>query len=86
MSTEMDTEKKEEKAPSNYTKLPDYAALTIKEVCALAGIGRSTFYNEVAAGRITPTKIGDRTLVLVQDLRDYMLSRRVPPAVTGEAA
>jgi excisionase family DNA binding protein len=38
-------------------------AYSVDEFCAAAAIGRTTFYREVAAGRIRVVKCGRRTLV-----------------------
>jgi len=39
------------------------AALTVAEFCQVVGIGKTTFYSEVRAGRIHPKKIGSKTIV-----------------------
>jgi len=87
MSNEKDTP---ELSEEGYSHLPDFAALTIPEVCKITKISRGTFYNEVARGNLVISKIGTRTLVLMSDLREYMqsrqLPRRVPRAVAGGAA
>lgn len=36
---------------------------TIREFCAAAGIGRTTVYNEINAGRLKIVKVGKRTLI-----------------------
>ena len=41
----------------------DRAAYTVNEFCAAHGIGRTTFYAELKAGRINVVKCGRRTLV-----------------------
>jgi excisionase family DNA binding protein len=43
------------------------AAFTIKQFCSSYGIGRSTFYEELKAGRLRARKAGGRTLVLAED-------------------
>lgn len=45
------------------TLSPQKAALTVAEFCRTCSIGRSSFYNLVAAGRIRIKKLGRRTLV-----------------------
>lgn len=44
------------------TQPPRYA-LSVTEFCAACSIGRSTFYEEVKAGRIRILKAGKRTLI-----------------------
>jgi excisionase family DNA binding protein len=43
----------------------------IPEACHLLGIGRTKFYAEVAAGRITIVKIGDKSLVPHRSIEAY---------------
>jgi excisionase family DNA binding protein len=47
------------------------AAYTVKEFCRMFSIGRSTFYNEVSAGRLSTRKIGSRTLILADDVASW---------------
>lgn len=42
-------------------------ALQIQEFCELYGVGKSTMYEEVKAGRLTVRKIGKRSLIAVDD-------------------
>jgi excisionase family DNA binding protein len=46
--------------------------LTIPECCRLAAIGRTKFYELVAAGEIPVRKIGRKTLVAASDLGDWV--------------
>lgn len=39
------------------------ALLSVKEFCHLAGIGRTTFYQQIQEGRIIAKKFGRRTLI-----------------------
>jgi hypothetical protein len=41
---------------------------TIAEACAATGIGRAKMYEEIGAGRVRTSKVGSRTLVLVNSL------------------
>jgi excisionase family DNA binding protein len=41
----------------------DRAAYTVNQFCAAHGIGRTTFYAELKAGRIRVVKCGRKTLV-----------------------
>lgn len=47
-------------------------ALSIPEAAAAIGVGRSTFYKMIASGEIPVIKIGNRTLVRVADLEDWV--------------
>lgn len=51
-------------------------ALTVRRFCELHAIGRTTFYEEVKAGRLRTRKVGARTLVLSEDAEDWR--RRLP--------
>jgi excisionase family DNA binding protein len=44
-------------------------SVRVKEACRLTGIGRSKFYELIAAGRIEIVKVGAITLVPVDSLR-----------------
>jgi excisionase family DNA binding protein len=58
-------------------------AYSISDAAARIGISRSTLYALISAGQIPIAKVGNRTLVLDQDLRDFLLRCR---AVAGEVA
>ena len=47
-------------------------AYTVEEALTLLSIGRNKFYAEAKAGRLKLRKSGRRTLVLAEDLRDYI--------------
>ena len=51
--------------------------MSVTDACRAIGIGKTTFYSLVAANRITPVKIGRRTLIPVSALQDL---------IRGEAA
>ena len=40
----------------------------------MAGIGRTTIYQAIAIGKLKARKCGKRTLVLRDDLRDFLSS------------
>ncbi len=52
--------------------LSERPTLTVNEVCAFIGIGRSTFYKAVAAGDLKLAKYGKRTLVKQQELKRFV--------------
>lgn len=47
-------------------------AVDVDEVQDLGGPGRTVVYAEIKAGRLKARKCGRRTLILVEDLRDYL--------------
>lgn len=64
--------------------LGDVMARKVDTFCERYGIGRSTFYKEVRAGRLKIRKIGRATVVLREDEDAWRLS--LPIANTMEAA
>lgn len=52
--------------PSRTSVVPK-ASESVDEFCARYGIGRTTFYAEVKAGRLRVVKLGRRTLVPVRE-------------------
>ena len=83
-------------------KGPAKRLLSVKEATFLYGIGRSKFYQEVAAGRIRLRKLGRRALVGSDDMEDWaaglstvnrkrgrrkkMAPRKTPRAAVAETA
>lgn len=47
-------------------------AYTVNETTKEIGIGRSKLYAEIKDGKITPRKIGKKTIFLAKDLEDYL--------------
>jgi excisionase family DNA binding protein len=41
----------------------EFNAFSIKEFCRRNGLGRTTVYSEIKAGRLRPKKVGRRTLI-----------------------
>lgn len=54
----------------------DKIAYRIKEAAIAAGLGRSTLYEEIAAGRLKSVKAAGRRLILKADLEDFLASCR----------
>jgi excisionase family DNA binding protein len=46
--------------------------LSIAEACTVAGIGRTKIYQAITDGNLKARKCGKRTLVLRDDLRDFL--------------
>lgn len=58
-------------------------ALTIPEAIAAGAPKRAKLYQEIRSGRLRARKNGRSTIILVQDLRDYLTSLPViQPAVS----
>ena len=54
------------------TQAAQRLAYSIAETCALTGIGRTTLYRYVGSGALPVVKIGNRTLVRHDDLRQFL--------------
>ena len=57
-------------------------AYSIAELPELVSLGRSHIYEEIRAGRLRTIKAGRRTLVLAQDLREWLLLLATDPRKT----
>ena len=55
-------------------------AVPIPEAARLSGCGRSTLYAEISKGSLKIRKVGRRTIVAMDDLRNWLASK------VGEAA
>lgn len=55
-------------------------AVPIPEAARLGGVGRSTIYAEIAKGNLKFRKVGRRTIIAMDDLREWLASK------IGEAA
>ena len=47
--------------------------LSIAEACTASGVGRSKLYEAIADGRLKARKLGKRTLILQDDLRQFLV-------------
>lgn len=56
-------------------------AFTVKDACRLSGLGRSTLYELVRAGEVKASKIGRRTLIDADSLRQAIARHRVPALI-----
>jgi excisionase family DNA binding protein len=48
--------------------------LTIHQACEFSGIGKTKLYEAINSGKLKARKAGKRTLILSDDLRDYLSS------------
>lgn len=55
---------------------PQTITVRIKEACRITGIGRSKFYELIAAGDIEIVKVGAMTLVPVAGLEKFIARRQ----------
>jgi excisionase family DNA binding protein len=58
-------------------------ALSLNEVAARTGLGRTTLYKAITAGELQARKIGKRTIVLNSDLETWISN--LPVAQIGKA-
>ncbi len=49
-------------------------AYDVNEAARVSGLGRSTVYEEIGAGRLVARKVGKRTLILAADLNEWLNS------------
>jgi excisionase family DNA binding protein len=56
--------------------MTEVLAYTLRQACTVSGIGRTTIYAEIKCGRLKARKIGRRTVILAEDLTDYL--RQLP--------
>lgn len=52
-------------------------AFTIADFARAASVGKTTIYNEIAAGRLVAAKIGAKTLIPADRGREWLRSREV---------
>ena len=57
-----------------YEVSPDKVFLSLTDVKKQLGVGRSTIYREIAAGRLRTCKLGSRTLIHKTDFDDNCAS------------
>ncbi|MER8993539.1 helix-turn-helix domain-containing protein [Mesorhizobium sp. M0678] len=66
------------------TPEPSKLAYTIEEAVAVSGVGRTSLYVAANEGRLPFRKNGKRTLILADDLRNFLAG--LPLASTSAAA
>jgi excisionase family DNA binding protein len=55
----------------------DRIAYQIDDACVASGVGRSTLYNAIKARELRILKVGNRTLIEPDELRRWLLTKRV---------
>lgn len=60
-------------------------AYTVDELVAATSIGRTKIYDEIKRKKLHPTKVGDRTLITVEEAQRWLASGRQTSAA-GSAA
>ena len=53
---------------------PAPLAYTVPAACKATGVGRTTLYGLIAAGRVRAMKAGSRTLIEAESIRRYLAS------------
>ena len=79
MSDQMQTSRLAYDAPARVqatTAPPGKLAYTVPELVAATGVGRTTLYEEMKAGRLRTCKVGKRTLVTAEDARAWLSTLR----------
>lgn len=54
----------------------DRVTLSIAEATRILGIGKSSLYQEIHAGRLRSFKLGTRRLIPMAAIRDWMTNRQ----------
>ena len=49
-------------------------AVSVKEACKITSLGRTTFYKHVKSRKIPTRKVGNRTIVLLDELEEALKS------------
>lgn len=58
-------------------------ALTVEQVCAVTGIGKTKIYEALDSGELPAKKWGKRTLVLKADLQQFLANLEAYAPQTG---
>lgn len=60
-----------------------FHSLSIKEACAILGIGRTKIYQLINQGILPAKKMGVRTIILYEDLVNYLSTLQSYPVQKG---
>lgn len=61
-------------------------SLSIEEARALTGIGRTKIYEAINSGALKARKYGNRTIILKNDLEDFLCNLETYPATKAVQA
>ncbi|MCK5555642.1 MAG: helix-turn-helix domain-containing protein [Alphaproteobacteria bacterium] len=64
--------------------MTEQLSLSIEEVRAATGLGRTKLYEAIGSGALPAKKWGKRTIVLKTDLEAFLASLESYPAQTGK--
>lgn len=64
-----------------YPPVNNVIAHTVADAVKVSGLGRTTLYELIGAGKIEARKAGGRTLIPAESLRSYIAN--LPPATIG---
>ena len=76
----------QEKSMNAPQSSPTPIAYSPKDACAALGIGLTSLYLEIARGRIEARKAGNRTLIPVESLLDYLAALPLADIRSGQNA
>jgi excisionase family DNA binding protein len=65
--------RKTQRTLKNRRERPRRMAYTIAQLAKVVGVGRSTLYREIGAGRLVPTKVSRRTLIARDWAKEWLL-------------
>jgi hypothetical protein len=65
--------------------MSDVFARTIPDTQRVSGLGRTTIYKAIGAGKLVAVKAGNRTLVTDESLRSFLASLPKADIRTGQA-
>ena len=74
-------------AEATKAKAMGQLAFTMREFCAVYGIGKDRAYDEVREGRLIARKWGARTIILAEDAERFIAALprlELPPAASGQ--
>jgi excisionase family DNA binding protein len=65
---------------------PEVLAHTIADATKISGLGRTTIYEAIGAGRLEAVKAGNRTLIVAASLRSFLANLPAANITTGRKA
>jgi excisionase family DNA binding protein len=65
---------------------PEVLAHTIADATKISGLGRTTIYEAIGAGRLEAVKAGNRTLIVAASLRSFLANLPAANITRGRKA